>query len=83
MLSTTWLSTEQQFLHQRVMLDVKKLDREQLVEIFGSYHQSYLLRNKLFTKLVCWCVKNGFELPPITDLLEESGESPSAEDKTQ
>jgi hypothetical protein len=83
MLSTTWLSTEQQFLHQRVMLDVKKLDREQLVEIFGSYHQSYLLRNKLFTKLVCWCVKNGVELPPITDLLEESEESPSAEDKTQ
>jgi len=83
MLSTTWLSTEQQFLHQRVMLDVKKLDREQLVEIFGSYHQSYLLRNKLFTKLVCWCVKNGVELPPITDLLEESEGSPSAEDKTQ
>jgi hypothetical protein len=83
MLSTTWLSTEQQFLHQRVMLDVKKLDREQLVDIFGSYHQSYLLRNKLFTKLVCWCVKNGVELPPITDLLEESEGSPSAEDKTQ
>jgi len=83
MLSTTWLSTEQQFLHQRVMLDVKKLDREQLVEIFGSYHQSYLLRNKLFTKLVCWCVKNGVELPPITDLLEENEGSPSAEDKTQ
>jgi len=83
MLSTTWLSTEQQFLHQRVMLDVKKLDREQLVDIFGSYHQSYLLRNKLFTKLVCWCVKNGVELPPITDLLEESEGSPLAEDKTQ
>jgi len=83
MLSTTWLSTEQQFLHQRVMLDVKKLDREQLVDIFGSYHQSYLLRNKLFTKLVCWCVKNGVELPPITDLLEEREGSPSAEDKTQ
>lgn len=83
MLSTNWLSTEQKFLHQRVMMDVKKLDREQLVEICSFFHQSYLLRNKLFTKLVRWCVKNGVELPPITDLIEEIGESPLVEDKTQ
>lgn len=83
MLSTNWLSTEQKFLHQRVMMDVKKLDREQLVEVCAFFHQSYLLRNKLFTKLVCWCIKNGVELPPITDLVEESEGSPLAEDKTQ
>jgi len=70
-LNIAWLGTEQSFLHQRVMMDAKKLDKEQLIEIFDSVHQHYLLRNRLFTNLISWCARNGVELPPITDLFED------------
>lgn len=71
MLNIGWLGTEQSFLHQRVMLDAKKLDKEQLLEIFDSMHQQYLLRNKLFTNLTSWCVRNRIELPPLNELFED------------
>lgn len=71
MLNISWLGPEQSFLHQRVMMDAKKLDKENLVEYIDFLHQQYLLRNKLFTNLVCWCTRNGVELPPLTELFED------------
>jgi hypothetical protein len=71
MLNLGWLGTEQSFLHQRVMLDAKKLDKEQLLEVFEATHQQYLLRSKLFTNLISWCARNGVLLPPLTDLFED------------
>lgn len=70
-LNIGWLGTEQSFLHQRVMMDAKKLDKEQLIEIFDAMHQQYLLRSKLFSNLICWCARSGVELPPLTDLFED------------
>ena len=70
MLNLRWSTTEQDFLHQRVMLDARKLDREQLLEIFEAVHQQYLLRNHLFSRLVKWCTSNGVLLPSFQELLE-------------
>ena len=70
MSSVPWLSTEQKFLHFRIMQDVKKLKQEQLVEIFDNVHQQLLLKNKMLTSLITWCVRSGMVLPPITDLID-------------
>jgi len=32
-------------------------------------HRQHLLHKRFFSGLVCWCVKNGITLPPLTDLL--------------
>lgn len=64
-----WLDTEQSFLHQRVLMQAKELSREQLLEIFQEVHRQQLLNKRLFSGLVCWCVKNGITLPPLNDLL--------------
>jgi hypothetical protein len=69
MLNLSWLDTEQSFLHQRVLMQAKKLDKEQLLEIFEEVHRQHLLHKRFFSGLVCWCVKNGITLPPLTDLL--------------
>jgi hypothetical protein len=69
MLNLSWLDTEQSFLHQRVLMQAKKLDKERLLEIFEEVHKHQLLNKRLFSGLVCWCVKNGITLPPLTDLL--------------
>jgi hypothetical protein len=70
MLNLEWSTPEQSFLHHRVMMDAKKLDKEQLLEIFASVHQQYQLKGHLFSRLVSWCVKNNVELPPFSELLE-------------
>ena len=82
-LNIAWLGTEQSFLHQRVMMDAKKLDKEQLIEIFDSVHQQYLLRNRLFSNLIVWCARNGVELPPITDLFEDKAASHPDQTETE
>ena len=69
MLNLEWVTPEQSFMHQRVMMDARKLDKEQLLEIFDGVHQQYQLRNHLFTCLTKWCVRNGVELPPFSELL--------------
>jgi hypothetical protein len=79
MLSLEWVTPEQSFMHQRVMMDAKKLNKEELLEIFEGIHQQYQLRNHLFVCLTKWCVRNGVELPPFSELLTPSTQSP--EDK--
>ena len=69
MLNLEWVTPEQSFMHQRVMMDARKLDKEQLLQIFDGVHQQYQLRNHLFTCLTKWCVRNGVELPPFSELL--------------
>lgn len=69
MLNLEWTTTEQSFLHHRVMMDAKKLDKQKLLEVFEGIHKQYQLHNHLFVCLVKWCIKNGVELPPFSELL--------------
>lgn len=68
------LTTEQSFLHQRVIRDANKLSKDELVKILGDIHRLYLIKGGLFTRLVNWCARTGVELPPLTELY--GGESP-------
>lgn len=70
MLNLEWSTTEQSFTHQRVMMDARKLDKDDLLEIFGAIHQQYQIRGHLFSKLIAWCARNGVELPPFDELLK-------------
>ena len=70
MLNLEWMSPEQNFTHQRVMMDARKLDRDELLEIFEAVHQQYQIRGNLFSRLIYWCAKNGVELPPFDELLK-------------
>lgn len=70
MLNLEWTTPEQNFLHQRVLMDAKKLDKEQLLEIFEIVHKQYLIRGHLFACLSKWCAQNGVTLPAFSELLE-------------
>jgi hypothetical protein len=69
MLNLDWMSTEQEFLHKRVMTDAAKLNREQLLEIFEGVHKQYLIRAHLFSRLASWCAQNSILLPGFDELL--------------
>jgi len=68
-LNLEWMSPEQSFMHQRVMMDARKLDKEELLDFFEAVHQQYQIRGNLFSRLISWCAKNGVDLPPFDELL--------------
>ena len=68
------LTAEQSFLHQRVIRDAEKLDKEQLIKVLTDIHRLYLIKGGLFTRLVNWCARSGVALPAFTELYD--GESP-------
>ncbi len=70
MLNLQWRTPEQDFLHRRVLADAKKLDKDQLLEIFAEVHSQYLLRSHLFARLSAWCARTGVILPSFQELLE-------------
>lgn len=70
MLNLQWQTEEQEFLHQRVMMDAKKLNKEQLLEVFEGIHRQYLLRSHLFARLASWCARNKVILPSFEELLK-------------
>jgi len=70
MLNSAWTTTEQQFLHQRIMLDAKKLSKEELLKYFEIMHNQYQIRSNLFSRLLVWCASNNIILPPLDELLE-------------
>ena len=69
MLNLQWQTQEQEFLHQRVMMDAKKLSKEELLQIFEGVHKQYLLRSHLFARLAAWCAGNKIILPSFEELL--------------
>lgn len=75
MLNLGWTTPEQDFQHHAIMRDAGKLDKEQLLEIFGVVHKQYQLRSHLFSKLIRWCARNQVTLPPFAELLEPSDSS--------
>jgi hypothetical protein len=64
-----WETAEQRFTHQRVMLEAKKLSKDELLKIFDSVYRQQQMHNRLFTCLVKWCVSNAVELPAFDQLL--------------
>ena len=68
------LTAEQSLLHQRVIRDAEKLNKEELVKVLTDIHRLYLIKGGLFTRLVNWCARSGVVLPSFTDLYE--GEQP-------
>ena len=69
------LTPEQSFLHQRVLMEAKKLDKDDLIKIFEDVHRLYLIKGGLFTRLVNWCARSGVELPGFDELYD----APSAQ----
>ena len=69
MLNLEWLDAEQEFLHQRVLMDAKKLDKDQLLELTNMIHKQQLINKRLFSSLLRWCARSGIVLPPLTELL--------------
>lgn len=69
MLNSAWTTTEQQFLHQRIMRDAKKLSKEELLKYFEIMHNQYQIRSNLFSRLLVWCASNNVILPPLDELL--------------
>ena len=69
MLSFEWLDTEQNFIHQQVLMDAKKLEKEDLLKLFDTVHKQSLIRNRLFSGLVKHCVRTGVTLPSFDTLL--------------
>ena len=66
------LTTEQSFLHQRVIRDAEKLDKEALIKVLTDVHRLYLIKGGLFTRLVNWCARTGVVLPAFDELYEDS-----------
>lgn len=69
MFNLQWRTEEQDFMHQRVMQDARKLDKEQLLEYLDELHKQYQLRHNLFSRLVAWCARTGVALPSFEELL--------------
>lgn len=62
------LTPEQSFLHQRVLRDAKKLDKDDLLKVMEDLHRLYLIKGGLFTRMVNWCARTGVELPSFNEL---------------
>jgi hypothetical protein len=64
-----WTTQEQDFTHQYFLMQAKKLDKEELLEIFESVHKQYLMKSRVLNSLIKWCVKSNVTLPDIASLL--------------
>lgn len=74
-----WISTEQEFMHKRAMLEAQNLDRETLLEILEKVHKQYFIYYNLFSKLVIWCCRNKLTLPSFDELLSQAMPSANKE----
>jgi len=64
-----WTTQEQDFMHQYFLMQAKKLDKEELLEIFESVHKQYLVKSHLLNCLIKWCARTGVNLPDIASIL--------------
>ena len=69
MSEVNWTTPEQDFMHQYFMMQAKKLDKDELLEIFGQVHKQYLFKTRFLNCMIKWCVKNDVTLPDIAMLL--------------
>ena len=64
-----FLSVEGEFSHLKACEAARKLDKEELLDIFEVVHKQYLIRDNLFRKLLKFCTSNGLMLPDMAELL--------------
>lgn len=76
-----WLNQEQEFLHERVMMDARKLPQAELLELFKIIHKQYLIRGRLFKELSSWVARNNIILPPLDELLSTTKPSSRTPEK--
>ena len=67
--SLSFMSVEGEFTHLKACDAAKKLDKEELLDIFETVHKQYLIRDNLFKNLLKYCGTNGLMLPPFDELL--------------
>ena len=67
--SVLFLSVEGEFSHLKACEAAKKLDKDELLDIFEVVHKQYLIRDNLFRKLLKFCTSNGLMLPDMAELL--------------
>ena len=65
-----WITPEQEFLHQRVLLEIQKLSKDELVPVFEAMHKQLLVKSNLFNKMIRWCASTPEGLPDIQELLK-------------
>ena len=70
--SVLFLSVEGEFTHLKACEAAKKLDKEELLDIFETVHKQYLIRDNLFRKMLKFCTGQGVMLPPIEELLKST-----------
>jgi len=70
MAEVKWTTQEQDFMHQYFLMQAKKLDKEELLDLFEHVHKQYLVNHRLFKSLMKWCAKEGLGLPSFSTLLE-------------
>ena len=64
-----WTTPEQDFMHQYFMMQAKKLDKEELLEIFEQVHKQYLFKTRFLNCMIKWCANSSVTLPDISSLL--------------
>ena len=67
--SIKWLSTEQDFLHRKFMLDARSLDKEGLLDAFSHVLRQNMMNQHLFKRLMVYCTESGVALPSFAELL--------------
>ena len=70
--SVLFLSVEGEFTHLKACEAARKLDKEELIDIFETVHKQYLIRDNLFRKMLKFCTSQGVMLPPIDELLRST-----------
>jgi hypothetical protein len=65
-----WITPEQDFLHQRVMLDAKELSKDQLLSVFEAMHKQLLVKSNLFNRMLRWCASTPAGVPDLAALLK-------------
>jgi hypothetical protein len=64
-----WTTQEQDFMHQYFLMQAKKLDKEELLELFEKMHKQYLIKSRFLNCILKWCASSGVLLPDISSIL--------------
>jgi len=67
----SYMSIDQEFYHVKFMDKARKVKtKEDLIEIIDLLHSNYLVRVKLFSNLARRVAEDGYELPPLDELIK-------------
>ena len=65
-----YMSLESEFCHTKFMKKTKELvDVDELHEVIDMIHANYLVHRQLFKSLAKRAAEDGYELPPLREIL--------------